>query len=249
MIRTKIIESDPGCVCATVPRLLCAWAIIVVGVFASDVGWSTEPVAADSRPAVTEESVVADADWERDEPFWQATLSGSPEGALNDSLDGSTEELDGDSATRSESVEPAAKPDGAASSLFRDPRGDRATGGWFGLLGRTLLVLAGVCALAYTLLKWGVGRLVGGDGATGGTLEVVERCPLSPDRAVVLLRVGDRGLIVGDSEAGLAKLDELTTMEAVIAGISTPAWERFDTPRDTPAVGDETAPEISEFDD
>lgn len=245
MKRTRIIESDPGCVCATALRWLCAWAIIVLGVSASDVGWSAEPTATDSGSPLSGESVVADADWETNDRFWQSTLSGPLDGAPNESSHGSLDALDGDQTGPGESVAPATKPNGAESSPFRDPRGDRATGGWFGLLGRTLLVLAGVCALAYALLKWGVGRLVGGKGATGGTLEVVERCPLSPDRAVVLLRVGERGLIVGDSEAGLVKLDELTSTEAVIAGIRTPVWERYDTP----PVGDATDYGTFEFDD
>mgnify|MGYP006300920393 CR=1 FL=1 len=84
------------------------------------------------------------------------------------------------------------------------------TGTDFGsMLIEMLLVLAAVCLLAYAVLRWGVGKLVGGDTTSDGPIEILERQPLGPDRSIVVVRIGSKTLVVGSSEAGMTRLGEL----------------------------------------
>jgi flagellar biogenesis protein FliO len=73
-------------------------------------------------------------------------------------------------------------------------------------LVETLITLLAVCALAVLVLfgfrRVGVGRSV-------GPAELVGRLPLDGRRAIYLVRVGKTVLVLGGSEAGLAKLAEL----------------------------------------
>lgn len=70
----------------------------------------------------------------------------------------------------------------------------------------TLVTLVAVIALAVLVLvggrRLGIGRPL-------GPLELVGRLPLEGRRAVYLVRVAERLLILGASEAGLEKLGEL----------------------------------------
>jgi flagellar biogenesis protein FliO len=77
---------------------------------------------------------------------------------------------------------------------------------------RALLALAGVCLLAWVVLRmlarrWGPGRF----GGKPGTVEVLERVPLDARRALWLVRAGERVLLVGTGDGGapvlVAELD------------------------------------------
>ncbi len=77
---------------------------------------------------------------------------------------------------------------------------------------RTLLALAGVCALAWVVLAALARRGIGlGRAAGAARLQVVERLSLSPRRQLYLIRADERLLLVGSGEAGaltlIAELD------------------------------------------
>jgi flagellar biogenesis protein FliO len=57
--------------------------------------------------------------------------------------------------------------------------------------------------LIYAARRGGVGRAV-------GPIELVARLPLEAQRSVYVIRIVDQVLIIGSSEAGLAKLGELS---------------------------------------
>jgi len=71
----------------------------------------------------------------------------------------------------------------------------------------TLVTLLAIVALAVVVL---LGARRAGMGRSGGPLELVGRLPLDARRAVYLVRVGTTVYVVGASEAGIAKLGEVT---------------------------------------
>ncbi len=77
------------------------------------------------------------------------------------------------------------------------------------MLLEMLLVLGGVCLLAYAVLRWGLRRLVGADSPGDGPIEIVARRQLGNDRAISIVRVGSRTLVIGESDGGLTRLAEL----------------------------------------
>jgi flagellar biogenesis protein FliO len=72
----------------------------------------------------------------------------------------------------------------------------------------TLITLLGVVALA-VLVLYGARRV--GIGRPSGPLDLVGRLPLDGRRAIYLVRVSETVYVVGASEAGLAKLGELSS--------------------------------------
>ena len=90
-----------------------------------------------------------------------------------------------------------------------------APAGYGALLFQTMLVLAGVCALAFVSLRWGLRRFVSADGRDHGAMQVVARLPVEPRRSVLVVKVGARHLILGSSEAGFQALGELDDDEAL----------------------------------
>ena len=83
-------------------------------------------------------------------------------------------------------------------------------GGYGAALLQTLLALGAVSLLAWVVLRWSAKRGFG-MGPSGGRLRVLERVPLDQRRALYLVRVGDRVLLVGAGEGAsptvLAELD------------------------------------------
>jgi flagellar biogenesis protein FliO len=71
----------------------------------------------------------------------------------------------------------------------------------------TLVTLLAIVALAVLVL---LGARKAGMGRSGGPLELVGRLPLDARRAVYLVRVGATIYVVGASEAGIAKLGEVS---------------------------------------
>ncbi len=80
------------------------------------------------------------------------------------------------------------------------------------VLARMVFMLAAVCALAVITLRWGLKRLTHVTSA-GQSIEVVSRAVIEPRRAVMVLRVGTRHLIVGTGEHGMTPLGELSEQE------------------------------------
>lgn len=84
------------------------------------------------------------------------------------------------------------------------------------LLLRTLVTLGLVLLLLVAVLRFaaraGMGR---GSNVTPGALEVVHRHPVGPRQALLVVRFGDRAVLVGQSAAALERLGEIP-------------WTRFD---------------------
>ncbi len=80
-----------------------------------------------------------------------------------------------------------------------------------GLLAIVLLVLVG----AYAFTRWAGKNLGGGFGGLGGggRVEVLDRTNLDRDRAILLVRAGERYLLLGSAPGGLTLLAELTREE------------------------------------
>lgn len=81
------------------------------------------------------------------------------------------------------------------------------TSGFGAALAQSALALVAVCALAWWALRWSArkGVIPGGR----GDIEVLDRAALDPGRAVYLVRVGPRLLVLGAGEQSLAMLTEL----------------------------------------
>ena len=79
--------------------------------------------------------------------------------------------------------------------------------GWTML--RMIAVLAGVCGLAYVLLRWGLKRFAPIDPSRSGRLEVVERLAVGPKQALMVVRVDESYWLVGLSEQGFEALGQL----------------------------------------
>ncbi len=73
-------------------------------------------------------------------------------------------------------------------------------GGYGVALLQTMLALAAVCILAWTVLRWSSGRGLGG--LRGGRIEILERAHLEPRRTLYLVRIGARTFLVGAGESG-----------------------------------------------
>jgi flagellar biogenesis protein FliO len=83
------------------------------------------------------------------------------------------------------------------------------------------LVQTGVTLLAVVVLAWLVlfaGRRFGVS-HTKGPMELLGRLQLEPRRAVCLVKIGDKVLVLGTSEAGVNKLAELTESELPEAAV------------------------------
>ena len=68
-------------------------------------------------------------------------------------------------------------------------------GGYGASLLQSLLALAGVCVLAWVVLRWSARRGLGL--GAGQRVQVLERVPLDARRWIYLVRIGERVLVVG----------------------------------------------------
>jgi flagellar biogenesis protein FliO len=132
------------------------------------------------------------------------------------------------------------------------------------LLVTSLVVLGVVCVVAYVVVRV-VGRVL----ATGRTrgaalLDVVARIPLEPRRALYVVEVANKTLLVGTSEMGLAVLSELdgevvraraAARPATFAELVRAAWRRRrnrsdpEADRGAPGAGRGPRPEAQVSDD
>lgn len=91
-----------------------------------------------------------------------------------------------------------------------------------GLLAVILLVLAG----AYCFTRWAGSNLGGGlfsAGKGGGRLQVLDRAIVGRDQAVLVVKAGQRYLLLGCTPAGLTLLAELKREEGEIWDPPAPA--------------------------
>jgi flagellar protein FliO/FliZ len=82
-----------------------------------------------------------------------------------------------------------------------------------GMLLKMIISVGLVCLLAYAILKWGLGRLVGGQ-QVSGEMEILSRLGVGPNRSIMVVRVGPRFLVIGSTETGISLLSELSEEEA-----------------------------------
>ena len=89
-----------------------------------------------------------------------------------------------------------------------------------GMLLAVLLVLAG----AYAFTNW-AGKNLGGFGSVlggSGQIEVLDRAGVGKDQALLVVRAGQRYLLIGSCPAGLTLLAELTREEGECWEAPTP---------------------------
>lgn len=78
--------------------------------------------------------------------------------------------------------------------------------GGYGLaLVQAAIALVAVIVLAWVVLRW-ASRLGLGAQRPGGRLEVLERLPLDARRSIVLVRLGDRALLIGVGDGNAPRL-------------------------------------------
>ena len=78
----------------------------------------------------------------------------------------------------------------------------------------TLLVTGGMLALAYWFTRHVVGRMAPSGMACGRNLEVLEQVAMGKDQRLMLVRVGQRVLILASTPGGITNLGELSEEEA-----------------------------------
>jgi len=91
-------------------------------------------------------------------------------------------------------------------------------GGYGTALLQTLFALAGVCVLAWVVLRWGAQRGFG-TGGVGGRVRVVERIPLDPRRSLFVVKAGERVLLLGVGDGAAPTL--LTELDASLLATTT----------------------------
>ena len=89
---------------------------------------------------------------------------------------------------------------------------DALPGGYGVALLQTLLALGAVCILAWVVLRWGARRGLGL--GSGRKIQVLERVALDPRRALYLVKVGEKVLLIGAGDgaapAVLSEIDPAT---------------------------------------
>lgn len=97
--------------------------------------------------------------------------------------------------------------------------------GYTGLLLTTVLLLVAVAVVAYVLVRL-LRRGLEGRPVGEGLVAVLARVPLEPRRALYVVRVGGKTLLLGASEGGLGLVTELDG-DAVPTAPETSAGRRF----------------------
>lgn len=109
----------------------------------------------------------------------------------------------------------------ALPCLAAEPGAVEVPGNYGWVLFRMVMMLGIVCVLAYASLRWGLKKWVMPT-SQDGPMEVLARLPIEPRRSLVLVRVGTRVLVVGNSESGMAPLANLSLEEAQMTDESVP---------------------------
>lgn len=108
-------------------------------------------------------------------------------------------------------------------------------------LFQTVLALAAVCLLAYVVLRFGLKRLYGvGRGSDSNLLRVVERLPLDPRRALYLVEVAGRYVLLGTSETGVTFLTEVESETVDEPPVDEPPASSLEPPTDDVRANEES---------
>lgn len=81
------------------------------------------------------------------------------------------------------------------------------------MLIKMVIAVALVCLLAYAILRWGLGRIAGARSG-GGEMQILGRLPIAPNRTIMVVQVGPRFLVVGNTETEISLLSELSPENA-----------------------------------
>lgn len=81
------------------------------------------------------------------------------------------------------------------------------------MLIKMIVAVALVCLLAYAILRWGVGRIAGAR-AGGEEMQILGRLPLAPNRTILVVQIGPRFLVLGNTETEISLLSELSEESA-----------------------------------
>lgn len=122
----------------------------------------------------------------------------------------------------------------ALPCLAAEPGAIDVPGSYGWVLFRMVIMLGIVCVLAYASLRWGLKKWVM-PSAKEGPMEVLARLPLEPRRSLVLVRVGTRVLVVGNSETGMAPLANLSLEEAELTSLDIRDVAGSNGPTDIPS--------------
>ena len=99
------------------------------------------------------------------------------------------------------------------------------------LLVKMALSVLVICALAYILLRFGLKRLLPRSSGEEA-IEVLVRQPIEPKRALLVVRVASRHLLLASSEAGVSMLTELTAEDMRSLSGAEPAKRSAPMPRE-----------------
>jgi flagellar protein FliO/FliZ len=94
-----------------------------------------------------------------------------------------------------------------------EPSAASPTSNYGAMLLKMIVSVALVCLLAYAILRWGLGRLVGNVQADEH-MDVLGRLAVGPNRQILVVRVASRFLVVGSTETEISVLTELSEDEA-----------------------------------
>lgn len=93
----------------------------------------------------------------------------------------------------------------AANGVAEQP----SSGLGYGLaLVKMVVALAVVCALAYVVLRYGVGRLFKAS-TTGRTISIVDRCPLSGGKVLWVVQAERRRFLLATADSSVSVVAEL----------------------------------------
>lgn len=101
--------------------------------------------------------------------------------------------------------------------------GSGAAASYGDLLVTSLVVLLVVCAAGFAIVKL-VGRFAGGRTRGAGVIEIIARTPLEPRRALCVVEVGGKTLLIGTSELGVTLLTELDGGEVRARAVEAPGF-------------------------
>ena len=108
------------------------------------------------------------------------------------------------------------------------PPPELPTGGYGAFLFQSLLILVGVCVLAWLVIRFGIKRLIHTTGQANGPLKLVARLSLEPRRTLYVIEAGGKHLLIGTNENGpmthLGELDSEAITEALAAQAQRPTF-------------------------
>lgn len=101
--------------------------------------------------------------------------------------------------------------------------------GYGTMLFKMMLALILTCVLAVVILKWGMRKLVTHSNKDD-QMKVLARMAIEPRRSILVVKVGQRTLVLGSSESGMELLTELHGKDADVF-LSTESPDKKPSPK------------------